>query len=455
MSTRAFSLRGLALRRLDDEALLARAREGQEVAFAELYRRFHGLVYGYCLARLMDPSAADDVAQDTFLRINRSGAADEIHSARAWIFTVARSAVIDHVRRVKRAPASVSVDDDFDVASNGPDAAEGAMRREDAKMVFLALARLRPRYRTALVMREMHGMSSAEIGDALELKSGAVDTLVCRARDAFGREYAGLAALSPDCRRAVEYIYRERGSGIDAAERGWLDDHVSGCPRCAREHGLASDPKRLAMLLPLMSVRPEGLSILQRAMDVFGSAPASVEAVGMMAVKVTAVAVATTIAVSPMSGGTGPRRPERNTDSGPVAAVIESGVTTRSACPSVPATRSASISPSATINAAAAAESAEESAVADAKDVVPVSADHDRSPDASTPSEGVIAEVGRDPDQGMSASGETTTPDAPEDDSAGAEDEAPTEEPSQTPAPEPAPSAQGSDSTSEAPATGE
>ncbi len=72
MGVRSFSLSGLALRRVSDEALLERAREGQELAFAELYRRFHALVYGYCLARLMDPAAAEDVAQETFMRINRS-----------------------------------------------------------------------------------------------------------------------------------------------------------------------------------------------------------------------------------------------------------------------------------------------------------------------------------------------------------------------------------------------
>ncbi len=311
MGVRSFSLSGFALRRVSDEALLERAREGQELAFAELYRRFHALVYGYCLARLMDPAAAEDVAQETFLRINRSRSSEEVHSARAWVFTVARSAVIDHVRRLKRMPDSLPVDDDTELIAQGADAAEGMFRREDAKLVFLALARLRPRYRSALILREMHGLSSVEIGETMGLNPGAVDTLVCRARDAFGREYAELSDLPGDCRRAVEYMYRDRGSGIEAGERAWLAEHIAGCPRCARERRLAADPKRLAVLLPLAGLRAEGLGVFQRALETLGSAPASFEALGLTTAKVTAVAVAAAIAVAPVAGRVSERRVEK------------------------------------------------------------------------------------------------------------------------------------------------
>jgi len=198
-------------------------------------------------------------------------------------------------------------------------------RREDAKLVFLALARLRPRYRSALILREMHGLSSVDIGESLELKPGAVDTLVCRARDAFGREYAELSGLPSECRRAVEYIYRDRGSGIEDWERGWLAEHVSGCPRCARERTLAADPKRLAVLLPLAGIRPEGLGILQRALEALGSGPASFEALGLVTAKVTAVAVAATIAVSPIAGRVGRGEVDRAERASVVAATPSRG----------------------------------------------------------------------------------------------------------------------------------
>lgn len=296
---RVFALRGLAFRRVDDETLLRRARSGDEGAFAELYRRFRTLVHGYCLARLMDPHAAEDVTQEVFVRIGRSGSDEEVRSAKAWVFSVARSAIVDHVRRQRRRPESVAVDDDFDVAARDSDAATGMLRREDARAVFLALARLRPRYRSALVLREMHGLSSVEIGEAMGLKPGAVDTLVCRARDAFGREYAAVGDLPSECRRAVEYLYRERGTGLPDAERAWLDDHVARCRACARERSLASDASRLAFLLPLVGGRGETLSILHRAWEALGSAPASADAVNAVAVKVSAAAIATVVVMTP------------------------------------------------------------------------------------------------------------------------------------------------------------
>jgi RNA polymerase sigma factor (sigma-70 family) len=300
MNMRSLSLRGFALRRLDDESVLERAREGQEAAFAELYRRFHSMVYGYCMARLLDIQAAEDVTQDAFLRVARAAEAPEqVRSARAWMLTVARSAVIDYTRRQKRLPNAVPVEEVPDTGQS-ESAADGALQREDARVVFLALSRLRPRYRSALILREMHALSSAEIGETLGMKSGAVDTLLCRARDAFGRQYAEVSDLAEECKRGVELIYRERGSGVTDSERDWLRQHVAVCPRCARERGLAEDPRRLAALLPLFGMRAEGVGLFTRAMEVLGSAPASFEALGLSAAKVTAVAVAAAVATAPV-----------------------------------------------------------------------------------------------------------------------------------------------------------
>lgn len=300
MGIRGVSLRGFALRRLSDEALLEHARSGQEAAFAELYRRFHALVYGFTLARLLDIQAAEDVTQETFLRIARSGAPEDVRSARAWVMTVARHAVIDQVRRQKRMPDAVPVDALPDVAG-GESAADSALGREDARTVFLALARMRTRYRSALVLREMHGLSSAEIGETMGLKVGAVDTLLCRARDAFGREYAEVSGLPEDCRIAIELIYRRTGTGISDTERRQLSDHLSVCPRCARERGLAEDPRRLAALLPMFGVHVSGgLGLLQRAVEALGIAPASLEALGVVASKVSVAAVTAAVVAAPV-----------------------------------------------------------------------------------------------------------------------------------------------------------
>jgi RNA polymerase sigma-70 factor (ECF subfamily) len=300
MALRALTLRRLVFRRFDDETLLAHVLEGQESAFSELHQRYRTIVYGYCLARLMDPSAAEDVTQDTFMRIHGARSHEPIRSARAWIFSVTRSALVDHVRRQKRQPSYLSAEEELAVISPGSDAAETAERREQAQSVFLAIARLRPRYRSALLLREMHGLSSVEIGEAMNLKPGAVDTLVSRARDAFGKEYANLGDLPATCRRAVEYMYRERGTGIDADERMWLGDHVAGCARCARERGTATDARGLAMLLPLIGARDGGFGFLTRAVETLGWAPASVDALSSLAAKATVVVIATAIAVSPI-----------------------------------------------------------------------------------------------------------------------------------------------------------
>src|ERR1035437_3864860 len=82
--------------------------------------------------------------------------------------------------------------------------------------------------------------------------AGAVDTLVSRARDAFGMAYAAISELPPACRSSIELTYRSRGTGISGQEKDALAAHLASCERCRAEDAKADDPKRLSGLLPLL-----------------------------------------------------------------------------------------------------------------------------------------------------------------------------------------------------------
>ena len=69
----SLTLRRVGIRRRSDDDVLAHAFDGDPVAFAEVYRRYHKPIYGYCLARLMDPEAAADAAQEVFVRFLKAG----------------------------------------------------------------------------------------------------------------------------------------------------------------------------------------------------------------------------------------------------------------------------------------------------------------------------------------------------------------------------------------------
>jgi RNA polymerase sigma-70 factor (ECF subfamily) len=83
-----------------DELLMVRYQRGDRGAFATLVRRHQARVYNFVLRQLRNPAAAEDVAQEVFLRVVQK-ASDFKHEARfsTWLYTIARNLTIDHLRK--------------------------------------------------------------------------------------------------------------------------------------------------------------------------------------------------------------------------------------------------------------------------------------------------------------------------------------------------------------------
>ena len=84
-----------------DEMLMVRYQRGDRRAFAELVQRHSRAVYNFVLRQVRDPSAAEDVTQEVFLRVVQN-AAEFKHEARfsTWLYTIGRNLCIDHLRRL-------------------------------------------------------------------------------------------------------------------------------------------------------------------------------------------------------------------------------------------------------------------------------------------------------------------------------------------------------------------
>jgi len=87
------------IERLSDEELMSRYKLGEYPAFEELYRRHSGRVYGFILKRIKSRERSEELFQESFLRLhrNRSRYNDSLPFL-PWLFTIARSAMIDGVR---------------------------------------------------------------------------------------------------------------------------------------------------------------------------------------------------------------------------------------------------------------------------------------------------------------------------------------------------------------------
>jgi RNA polymerase sigma factor (sigma-70 family) len=169
------------LRLRSDDQLLALFRQGDEDAFQVIHERYRQRLFAYARQMLNGSrSDAEDAMQDVFLRAYGALRADDRPlTLRAWLYRVAHNRCIDQLRRPL--PAAVDL---FDI-TRGPslqDPLEQAERREDLRRLVDDLRRLPEQQRSALLMREMEGLSYKELSDALAASIPAVKSLLVRAR---------------------------------------------------------------------------------------------------------------------------------------------------------------------------------------------------------------------------------------------------------------------------------
>jgi RNA polymerase sigma-70 factor, ECF subfamily len=158
----------------------------ERAAFTELFRDHHGPIHALLLGRTSDPDTARDLLQETFLRAWRSF--DELvdlppQRQRAWLFTVARNLVVDGYRSASTGRATLAaVAGDPRTHDHGRDAADETVARDELARVDHAIARLPDDERTIITMSVVAGLTSVEIGEALDLPAGTVRSKLHQAR---------------------------------------------------------------------------------------------------------------------------------------------------------------------------------------------------------------------------------------------------------------------------------
>jgi RNA polymerase sigma-70 factor (ECF subfamily) len=167
-----------------DIELLARVGERDREAFEILYGRYVRSVFGLALRRLGDRGTAEDAVQEAFTAIWRSASTyrPERGAAGGWIYTVARNAIVDRLRRNgPTADAELP-----ELASTEPGPAQQAEDSDVAFRVHRALEALQPREREVIELAYWSGMSQSEVAEYLHLPLGTVKT----------RTRSGLARLA-------------------------------------------------------------------------------------------------------------------------------------------------------------------------------------------------------------------------------------------------------------------
>lgn len=171
-----------------DRAAVEEARAGDSGAFEALVLRYQARIVNYASAMVHDAGAAEDVAQETFVRAWRGLGRFRGESAfKTWLYRIATNVARTHLdRRGRHARiGDRSLDDETeplqgaDVPSPAPDAETSLVRREE---IDRALAELPDELRVALVLRDVEGLDYKEIAGVTGAPIGTVESRIFRAR---------------------------------------------------------------------------------------------------------------------------------------------------------------------------------------------------------------------------------------------------------------------------------
>jgi len=230
-----------------DEELLAAARAGDKAAIERLLERHQNRIFRFGMKMCGAVEDAQDVLQETLIAAAR-GIPDfrGASSVSTWLYTIARSFCLKHHRTSKFAPVHVeSLDDVASEAHDIADAQRGPEELAAGKQVRTALqdaiGGLDPMYREVLVLRDVEGLSAAEVAEVLGLSVEAVKSRLHRARvtvrqviaPALGtREPAAAAPAEKACPDVVELFSKRLEGEISGDVCAELEEHLRGCDRC-------------------------------------------------------------------------------------------------------------------------------------------------------------------------------------------------------------------------------
>jgi RNA polymerase sigma-70 factor (ECF subfamily) len=163
-----------------DQELVLAFQAGDEAAYNEMYRRYHGRVFAVCSRVLQNPQDAEEAAQETFLRAYQALARfNGNFRLGAWLAKIAANTSVDVLRSKMRAPL-VALPDEPEAVAPESDPEEVVV----GKSVRLeeALGEIKPLHATALALRNVQGMSHREMASHLAMTPNQVKALLHRAR---------------------------------------------------------------------------------------------------------------------------------------------------------------------------------------------------------------------------------------------------------------------------------
>ena len=166
---------------MNEYDLIEAFKEGDEFAFVSLYNRFKSPVFAFSYKMLMDRDQAEDVMQETFLRVyeNRDRLM-KTSAFKSWVFTIARNQCLNHIWKAGRQVA-MSQDALENLASSETPLSK-MDKSEQVAFVTAFLHELKPEYREVLILREYQNLNYEEIAAVTRSSLSSVKSRLFKAR---------------------------------------------------------------------------------------------------------------------------------------------------------------------------------------------------------------------------------------------------------------------------------
>jgi RNA polymerase sigma-70 factor, ECF subfamily len=177
----AFAVLQAASRLKDDGALARRLRARDPSVMGDLYDRYGRLVYSLIFRVVRNSAAAEDLVQETFLRVwNRAQSFDQERGVLGpWILTVARNRAIDYLRSTDGRISAGAIDlDQLEHPSRFRDFEDSALSLDRARRLKNAFDKLTPNQKVVIEMAYYEGLSQTEMAERMQQPLGTVKTWV-------------------------------------------------------------------------------------------------------------------------------------------------------------------------------------------------------------------------------------------------------------------------------------
>ena len=264
-----------------DDALVARAAEGDKDAFGELYARHHAELYDFAARMVRDRDTAADVVQNTFTRAWPAlRAGTKPTSTKAWLFGIARNLSLDELRLRHRVTTNEGLGrglaelEDVDAF----DPSEVVETKELAELVWTSAAELKPEDYALLDLYVRRGLNADELADNLGIRRGAVYTRLTRLRAALARAVATSLLLRHGRGRCAELDGIAASLKAEPTREGRLtvQGHIESCENCRQTRGMYASPAQIFAGLALL---PPPDRLADAALAIVGGAAAGAGAV--------------------------------------------------------------------------------------------------------------------------------------------------------------------------------